>query len=189
MSAGDVAPTQCSRPDNTCIVHQCLGVHMKLRTIAVAAVAVALFGASALPSDYVNEDKRFSLALPDGWHLTEDLPTEVLFNWTGHEDLGAAVEVLPAGTQLTDPQVVGRIDLSDRNVTRTIKRRQAGFPALRIEGTARSEGQDLLFYAIAIAPRSGPTIELDVWVPPGEAKDRETHAVIEKLLAGLKPLK
>jgi hypothetical protein len=161
---------------------------MDFRAPVLAALAAAFLAVPAGAAEYVNSAKKFSLTLPSCWQLTSELPSEVFFSCTGNEELGAAVEILAANTKLNDPAVVSRIDLSNRKVTKDVASMQAGLPARRIEGTARSEGQNLNFYAIAIQPATGPVIEVDIWATPADAKRPEMRKMIEAMLASFKPL-
>ena len=155
--------------------------------IAAAVIATVLAGA-ARASDYINPRAGIKLFLPSCWHLTSELPSEIFFSCTGDEDLGAAVEIIK-DAKLGDRSVIERIDLSNRVVTSDHTAARGGLRARRIDGKARSEGADLVFYSIALDPGgSRPVIQLAIWDTPDHARRPATHRDIERMLASFAPV-
>jgi hypothetical protein len=161
----------------------------KSATLVIAAIAAALLPGPAWAGDYVNARVGAKLSLPSCWHLTDELPSEVFFSCTGSEDLGAAVEIIK-DAKLADPGVVHRIDLSNRVVTVDRTMTSGGLRARRIDGKARSEGTDLVFYSISLDPGGGrPILQLAIWDTPEHARRPDVHHDIEHMLASLAPIR
>lgn len=160
---------------------------MKKTMFSIAAAI--LLSAQAWAGDYVNDGKKFSVTLPECWHLTDELPMEVFFSCTGNEDLGAAVEIIK-DAKLGDKRVIDRIDLTNRAVTLDRHTASHKMPARRIDGNAFSEGDKLTFYSISIDPGSGqPILQLSIWGPPESMKNRNFRKNLERMLASFTPTK
>ncbi|HYM91870.1 MAG TPA: hypothetical protein VEW91_09590 [bacterium] len=139
--------------------------------------------------EYTNTELKYSISLPDGWSVIDNTGRETYFGRRGADYPGAAVGTLSASTRLTDDRV-RHIDLNNLKVTRDTMTRQAGWPARRIDGTAVSEGDALLFYSIAIKPGDdAEIIQLTVWGPPALLSSGAIGQQVDQMLATFRPVR
>jgi hypothetical protein len=120
---------------------------------------------------YTTRHSKFSVALPSGWKMGSQGAYETYFDRTG-SDVASCVSALDADVPLSSPRVITHIDLSNFKVTSDSTGTTDGYPARFINGTARSEGEDLVVRTTSIKPgANAEIIQLTVWGPPKQMKN------------------
>jgi hypothetical protein len=153
-------------------------------------ILVSLFGLLGLiahaQQTYTVRHSKFSISLPSRWKTGSQDKYETYFDRTG-SDVAACVSAIGADVPLRSEKVVEHIDLSNFKVTSDLTGTTDGFPARFINGTARSEGTDLVVRTTSIKQGAdGEIIQLTVWGPPNQMKNHSGG--VDALMSSFKPV-
>ena len=153
----------------------------------VALLAAMLCGATAEAGETSNPNGRFSIWTPDPWTVTQKRSGIVAEN-PKHNIYVVASPIVLVDAASLDEQARSFVDseLDDAKITKDDETKQQGLPGRRLQGTARDEGDDVVFQCVVIDPGNNRD-PLAVLVY-GEAKPMEEAGGVEKVLASLRPM-
>lgn len=158
---------------------------VKLGTIAL--LLALMCGTAVQAAETSNPNGKLSVWTPDQWTVTQKRSGIVAENPKRSLYMVASpVTVVDAGSLDEAARAFVDNELDDAKITKDEEVKHQGFPARRLQGTGRDEGDDVTFQCIVIDPGNNRD-PLAVLIY-GDPKPMEEAPPVEKILGSLKPL-